>query len=233
MEHIDKIEGTFGKRDSDLLKANVSQAVIRRLPRYHRYLGELLRNNRLRISSSELSKMMSVTASQIRQDLNCFGGFGQQGYGYNVKYLYGKISELLGVSSGLRAVVIGAGNLGRALVASHMFERRGIARLALFDNSPEVIGREFSGLTVYSVDELDAFCERHKPEIAVLTVPKEASYDVSVRLARAGVRGIWNFSNMELKLPQYPSVIIQNIHLGDSLMTLAYEIISSTDDKNE
>ena len=228
LEHIDKVEGTFGKRDGELLHANVSPAVIRRLPRYHRYLGELLRNNRLRISSSELSRMMSVTASQIRQDLNCFGGFGQQGYGYNVKYLYGKISELLGVSSGLRAIVIGAGNLGRALVASHMFERRGVTRLALFDNAPDVIGQEFSGLAVHSINTLESYCEQYKPEIAVLTVPKEAAYAVSERLARLGVRGIWNFSNMELKLSEYPEVIIQNIHLGDSLMTLCYEIISHT-----
>ena len=233
MEHIDKVEGTFGKRDGELLRTSVSPAVIRRLPRYHRYLGELLRNNRLRISSSELSQMMSVTASQIRQDLNCFGGFGQQGYGYNVKYLYGKISELLGVSAGLRAIVIGSGNLGRALVASHMFERRGVTRLAMFDNAPEIIGSEFSGLSVHSIDELESYCERERPEIAVLTVPKEAAYEISLRLAKAGVLGIWNFSNMELRLDEHPEVIIQNIHLGDSLMTLAYEIVSRKEGSHE
>ncbi len=233
MEHIDKVEGTFGKHVGALLRASVSPAVIRRLPRYHRYLGELLRCNRLRISSSELSKMMSVTASQIRQDLNCFGGFGQQGYGYNVKYLYGKISELLGVSSGLRAIIIGAGNLGRALVASHMFERRGVTRLAMFDNSPEIIGNEFSGLNVYSIDTLESYCEQEKPEIAVLTVPKEAACEISERLARAGILGIWNFSNMELKLDSHPNVIIQNIHLGDSLMTLSYEIVSRKEATHE
>jgi redox-sensing transcriptional repressor len=235
MEHIDKVEGTFGKRDeSPILRSSVSPAVIRRLPRYHRYLGELLRNNRLRISSSELSAMMEVTASQIRQDLNCFGGFGQQGYGYNVKYLYGKISELLGVSAGYRAIIVGAGNLGRALVASHMFERRGVTRLAMFDISPELIGQEISGLPVYSIDRLEDFCGQNRPEIAVLTTPKEAAYEVALRLARAGIRGIWNFSNMELKLEEYPEVIIQNIHLGDSLMTLCYEIVSRSDgEENE
>jgi redox-sensing transcriptional repressor len=229
LEHIDKVAGTFGKRgeSGELLRSSVSPAVIRRLPRYHRYLGELLRNNRLRISSSELSKMMKVTASQIRQDLNCFGGFGQQGYGYNVKYLYGKISELLGVSAGLCAIVVGAGNLGRALVSSHMFERRGVTRLAMFDVDPSLIGRELSGLPVHSVDHLESFCEQSKPDIAVLTTPKEAAYEVSIRLAKAGIRGIWNFSNMELRLDEYPEVIIQNIHLGDSLMTLCYELVSS------
>ena len=233
MEHIDKVEGTFGKRDGELLRTSVSPAVIRRLPRYHRYLGELLRNNRLRISSSELSKMMSVTASQIRQDLYCFGGFGQQGYGYNVKYLYGKISELLGVSAGLRAIVIGAGNLGRALVASHMFERRGVTRLALFDVAPDVVGKEFSGLTVHSIENLESFCEHMKPEIAVLTVPKEEAYGIAERLAGVGILGIWNFSNMELKLENHPNVIIQNIHLGDSLMTLSYEIVSRKEEAHE
>ncbi len=230
MEHIDQVAGTFGRRDEgENLRQNVSPAVIRRLPRYHRYLGELLRNDCLRISSSELSQMMGVTASQIRQDLNCFGGFGQQGYGYNVKYLYGKISELLGVSAGYRAIVLGAGNLGRALVASHMFERRGVIRLAMFDVSPELIGREVSGLFVYSMEELEAFCRENHPEIAVLTTPKEAAYEVAVRLAEAGVRGIWNFSNMELKLEEHPQVIIQNIHLGDSLMTLCYEMVLRED----
>lgn len=233
MERIDKVEGTFGrKEDGAALRERVSPAVIRRLPRYHRYLGELLRQNRLRISSSELSQLMCVTASQIRQDLNCFGGFGQQGYGYNVKYLHGKISDLLGVSAGYQAIVIGAGNLGRALVASHMFERRGVTRLALFDINPEVIGQELSGLPVYSVDTLEEFCRDKAPEIAVLTTPKEAAYDIAVRLGAAGVRGIWNFSNMELKLPEYPEVIIQNIHLGDSLMTLCYELVSENDRKS-
>ena len=141
MESIDKINGTFGKRISDMTKPTVSGAVIKRLPRYHRYLGELLREGKLRISSAELSRLMNVTASQIRQDLNCFGGFGQQGYGYNVKYLYGKISELLGVEEGYNAVIVGAGNLGRALASTHMFERRGVNRIAMFDSNPELIGK--------------------------------------------------------------------------------------------
>ena len=230
MESIEKLHGTFEKRMTDFPKTAVSSAVIKRLPRYHRYLGELLREGKLRISSAELSRLMNVTASQIRQDLNCFGGFGQQGYGYNVKYLYGKISELLGVTKGYNAVIVGAGNLGRPLAATHMFERRGVNRLALFDSNPEIIGSEIYGLPVYSVDSLAEFCREHSVRIGVLTVPKEAAYDVAEVMAESGVVGIWNFANMELKLPEYPEVIVENIHLGDSLMTLCYEIKTKTNE---
>ena len=223
MESIDKIDGTFDKRGNDVQKTVVSTAVIKRLPRYHRYLGDLIADGRLRISSAELSKIMNVTASQIRQDLNCFGGFGQQGYGYNIKYLYGKISELLGVTQGFRAVIVGAGNLGRALAATHMFERRGVQRLALFDVNDDVVGTEIYGIKVYHTDELFDFCQKNKVDIGVLTVPKDAAYHVAKTLTSAGVRGIWNFANMELSLED-KSVIVENIHLGDSLMTLCYEI---------
>ena len=229
MESIDKINGTFGKRISDITKPTVSGAVIKRLPRYHRYLGELLREGKLRISSAELSRLMNVTASQIRQDLNCFGGFGQQGYGYNVKYLYGKISELLGVEKGYNAVIVGAGNLGRALASTHMFERRGVNRIAMFDSDPEVIGKSFSSIPVYDVAALYEFCKKEKVAIGVLTVPKEAAYEVCRVMIDAGVRGIWNFANMELKFPDEP-VIVENIHLGDSLMKLCYEIKNKDDE---
>ena len=223
MESIDKIDGTFEKRMHDIPKGSVPTAVIKRLPRYHRYLGDLIAEGRLRISSAELSKIMNVTASQIRQDLNCFGGFGQQGYGYNIKYLYGKISELLGVTQGFKAVIVGAGNLGRALAATHMFERRGVERVALFDVNEEIVGTEIYGIKVYHTDELFEFCQRHKVDIGVLTVPKDAAYHVARTMAPAGVKGIWNFANMELSLED-KSVIVENIHLGDSLMTLCYEI---------
>lgn len=202
---------------------NPSPAVVKRLPRYYRYLRELITQGKMRISSGELSAMMNVTASQIRQDLNCFGGFGQQGYGYNIKYLYSKISELLGVKEGYKAVIVGAGNLGRALAATHMFERRGVDRLAMFDVNPEVVGTRIYGVPVYHVDELHSFCTAHNVEIGVLTVPKEAAYDVTEVLVSAGVKGIWNFANMELKLDT-PGVMVENIHLGDSLMTLCYGI---------
>ena len=232
MESIDKIHGTFEKRINES-KPTVSPAVIKRLPRYHRYLGDLLREGRFRISSAELSRMMNVTASQIRQDLNCFGGFGQQGYGYNVKYLHGKISELLGVNKGYNAVIVGAGNLGRALAATHMFERRGVNRLALFDSNPDIIGTEIYDLPIYSVDTLADFCREHNVKIGVLTVPKEAAYEVAVIMAESGVEGIWNFANMELKLPEHGEVIVENIHLGDSLMTLCYEIKTKNDEREK
>ena len=222
MESIDKIDGTFGKRPAEH-KTTVPSAVIRRLPRYHRCLGELLRADKLRISSAELAKIMDVTASQIRQDLNCFGGFGQQGYGYNVKFLYSKISELLGVDEGFNAVIIGAGKLGRALAATHMFERRGVNRLAMFDTDPAVIGTKIYDVPVYSVAELGDFCRTHSVHIGVLTVPKEAAYEVAEVIIEAGVKGIWNFANMELRLDN-SDVVVENIHLGDSLMALCYEI---------
>ena len=223
MESIDKVHGTFDRKCADVQKSAVSSAVIRRLPRYHRYLGELLREGTLRISSAQLSRLMNLTASQIRQDLNCFGGFGQQGYGYNVKYLHGKISELLGVNEGYKAVIVGSGNLGRALAATHMFERRGVETVAMFDTNESIIGTEICGLRVYPVSELGEFCKREKISIGVLTVPKEAAYEVSKTMIASGVMGLWNFANMELKFPD-SSVIVENIHLGDSLMKLCYEI---------
>ena len=232
MESIDKVHGTYEKKISEA-KTAVSSAVIKRLPRYHRYLGDLLREGKFRISSAELSRMMNVTASQIRQDLNCFGGFGQQGYGYNVKYLHAKISELLGVNNGFSAVIVGAGNLGRALAATHMFERRGVNRLALFDTNPELIGGDIYGIPVYSVETLADFCRENRVNIGVLTVPKEAAYEVAVTMAEAGVEGIWNFANMELKLPEHSHVIVENIHLGDSLMTLCYEIKTKNEEEGK
>ena len=224
MERIDKVSGTFDKRLSEC-KATVSTAVIKRLPRYHRYLGELLREVKLRISSQQLSKMMNVTASQIRQDLNCFGGFGQQGYGYNVKYLYAKISELLGDNEGFRAVIVGAGNLGSALAATHMFDRRGVKRVALFDVNEKIVGTKIYGIPVYPIEELEDFCKKERLNIGVLSVPKEAALEVSMKMINAGVRGLWNFANMELKIDR-DDVIVENIHLGDSLMKLCYELKS-------
>ena len=231
MERIDQIQGTFDKREQQMTPV-VSPAVIKRLPRYHRYLGELLRLGRLRISSAELSRMMNVTASQIRQDLNCFGGFGQQGYGYNVKYLHSKISELLGTAEGYRAVIVGAGNLGRALAATHMFERRGVERIAMFDNDPALVGTTINSLPVYHIDTLTSYCREMKVNLAVLTVPKESAYEVVDMLLEGGVMGIWNFANMELD-ENYGDAVVENIHLGDSLMKLTYEMKSRTRGKGD
>ena len=202
---------------------NVSPAVIKRLPRYFRYLRELIREGKLRISSGELSERMHVTASQIRQDLNCFGGFGQQGYGYNVNYLYAKICDLLGVGEGYSAIVIGAGTLGRALVRNPMFEKRGVDIIGMFDVSADMIGKEIAGIKVYDMRELEEFCHSHKVDMAVLTLPKDHALEVAERLVTAGVRGLWNFTGRELD-HLCRDAVVENVHLGDSLMTLCYEL---------
>ncbi|MBQ8510262.1 MAG: redox-sensing transcriptional repressor Rex [Clostridia bacterium] len=213
---------------SDVTRDSVSPAVIKRLPRYFRYLRELLRNDILRISSGELSKLMHVTASQIRQDLNCFGGFGQQGYGYNVKYLYGKISEILGVNRNYNAIIIGAGNLGSALASSPIFEKRGVKLVALFDVNPNVIGSSISGYTVLPMEELDQYCAEHTVDIAVLTTPKEVVRETAEHIASLGVKGLWNFASTEIDL-SHQGVVVQNVHMGDSLMTLCYELTQNGD----
>ena len=225
MEHIDKVIGTFEKTDEAPAPETpyVSRAVVGRLPRYHRYLRMLIEEGRGRISSSELSALMNVTASQIRQDFNCFGGFGQQGYGYNVKYLYGKIGELLGVNEDYHAIIIGAGNLGRALAGTHMFERRGITRLCLFDNHPDVVGGEIYGLPVYHIDTLEQFCRERRVDFAVMTTPREVAPAIADRLARLGVRGILNFANVELAV-SHGDVVVENVHLSDPLMKLCYDL---------
>ena len=227
MESMDKLHGTFEKREL-AAKPVVSVAVIKRLPRYHRYLGDLLRAGRLRISSAELSRMMRVTASQIRQDLNCFGGFGQQGYGYNVNYLYARICELLGVEAGLHAIIIGAGNLGRALVRAPMFEKRGVDIVAMFDIDPTLIGKKFGCVTVRSMEDLEQFCAEVRVDMAVLTLPKEYAAEVSDRLLSCNIRGLWNFTGKDLELDNADAVV-ENVHLGDSLMILNYRLCHPAD----
>ena len=219
-------ETRAGMREENRLRSEaVSPAVIKRLPRYFRYLRELIREGKLRISSSELSARMRVTASQIRQDLNCFGGFGQQGYGYNVQYLYTKISELLGVGDGYSAIIVGAGNLGRALINNTMFEKRGVDVIAAFDVSPAVIGERIGELSVRDMHDIGEFCRRHTVDIAVLTLPKEATADVVRELSALGVRAFWNFTAMEPEA-LCPGCVVENVHLGDSLMTLCYGLRS-------
>ena len=211
------------KKQERIDRPFVSPAVIRRLPRYFRYLRELLREGKTRISSGELSARMQVTASQIRQDLNCFGGFGQQGYGYNVNYLYARICELLGVGAGLRAVIIGAGDLGRALTRSPMFEKRGVDIISMFDVDPALIGRTVGGVLIRDMTELETFCAEIPVDMAVLTLPKEVAAEVSERLVKCGIRGLWNFTGKDLSLD--PSLVtVENVHLGDSLMILSYRL---------
>ena len=212
------------------LNTEVSPAVIKRLPRYFRYLREIMRMGKTRVSSAELSKMMNVTASQIRQDLNCFGGFGQQGYGYNVNYLYANICELLGVGCGFRAVVIGAGNLGRALVGSPMFEKRGVDVVAMFDVDKEIIGKKISGVEIFSMEDLEKVCDDYLADIAILTLPKEYATEAVERLVNMNIKGIWNFTGKELGETE-KNIVIVNEHIGDSLMTLCYEIARNEEEK--
>jgi redox-sensing transcriptional repressor len=166
---------------------------------------------------------MGITASQIRHDFNCFGGFGQQGYGYNVKFLYNKISEILGVQDNYSAIIIGAGNLCRAIAAGSIFTHRGVKLLAIFDNNPAKAGTTVGGVTVYPIGQLHEFCEKNKVDIAVLTVPKKAAHESAERIIGTGIRGVWNYTNMELDLSVH-GIVVQNIHLGDTLMTLCYAI---------
>ena len=201
----------------------ISLRVIQRLPRYYRFLYDLKENGITRISSRELAQRMRLTASQIRQDLNCFGGFGQQGYGYNVKYLYGKISDILGVSSGFHAVIIGAGNLGHAIAGSNMFEHRNMNLIGIFDVSPAIIGKKIADYTVMDMTELPAFAKKHPIDIAILTVPKEFAQETAQTLANIGIKGLWNFTSTELDLKVH-GIMVENVHMGDSLMRLMYEI---------
>lgn len=206
----------------------VSLVVVKRLPRYYRYLGELLSKGVYRVSSRELSDKMGVTASQIRQDLNCFGGFGQQGYGYNVEMLYHEIAAILGLDRGYKTIIVGAGNLGHALANHTNFEKRGFRLIGIFDSDPEIAEREIGGLIVQHSDNLAAFVKKEKPDIAILTVPKTAVNQVANDLVALGIKGLWNFSYAELQLPE--GVAVENVHLSDSLMTLSYKIANAGGD---
>ncbi len=201
----------------------ISTAVIKRLPRYYRYLGELLENEVVRISSKELSQRMGVTASQIRQDLNNFGGFGQQGYGYNVEYLYSEIAKILGLENHYSVIIIGAGNLGQALANYTDFEKRGFVVKGLFDVNPRLVGISVRGIEVQDMDSMKQFVEDNNIDIAVLTVPKTKAPAIANDLSECGIKGIWNFAPIDLALRD-THVIVENVHLSESLMTLSYRI---------
>lgn len=199
---------------------NISMAVIRRLPKYHRYLKELLDKEIYRISSKELSRLIGFTASQIRQDLNCFGGFGQQGYGYNVEELYNEIGKILGLHKSYNIIIIGAGNLGQAIANYTNFEKSGFELLALFDVNPKLIGMKIRDIPVRDVDELGEFTSEHHVDIAVICTPKEVAQGIVDRLNEEKVKGIWNFSPTDLDVPK--NIIVENVHLSESLYTLSY-----------
>ena len=201
---------------------NVPEVVIKRLPRYYRYLSDLLDKDIVRISSSKLSESMGVTASQIRQDFNYFGGFGQQGYGYNVEYLHNEIAEILGLKEGYRAIIIGAGHLGFALANHASFEKRGFRICALFDNDKNKIGHTVNLIPVLHVDDLRAYISHNNISIAILTLPKDQVGEMADILCDCGIKGIWNFSSAEI-ITKTP-VAVENVHMSDYLMTLSYKI---------
>ena len=208
----------------------ISQAVIRRMPRYYRYLGELLEDGVERISSNDLSKRMNVTASQIRQDLNNFGGFGQQGYGHNVKFLYEEIGKILGLNQKHNIIVIGAGNLGQALANYVKFEKLGFVITALFDVNPALEGVTVRGIKIHMLDELEDYCKDHVVDIAALTMPKEKADAIANRLVNLGIQAIWNFAHVDLDLID-KDVVVENVHLSDSLMQLSYNIVKNKQNK--
>ena len=198
----------------------ISQAVISRLPRYYRYLGELRDDGVERISSQELSKKMHVTASQIRQDLNHFGGFGQQGYGYNVEYLFVEIAKILGLDKQHNLIIIGAGNLGQALLNYNNFARRGFIFRGIFDQNPDLHGMKIKDLEVRPMEEMSDFITKNNIDIAVLTIPKTGAVKVAEKLVECNIRAIWNFAHVDLHVPEW--VQVENVHLSDSLMKLSY-----------
>ena len=204
------------------MEKKISSAVIKRLPRYYRYLSELLDEGMDRISSQELSVKMNVTASQIRQDFNNFGGFGQQGYGYNVAVLREEIGKILGLDRTYNVIILGAGNLGKALANYAGFAKRGFVVSAIFDVSPEKIGGHVGNVEIYDMDSLGKYVLEHKVDIAALTLPKSKAPEVAADLAEMGVRAFWNFAATDLNLPE--NVVIENVHLAESLMRLSYNI---------
>ncbi len=207
-------------KDFEKDEKRVPLVVVRRLPRYYRYLTDLKDMGIERVSSQVLSKKLGFTASQVRQDLNCFGGFGQQGYGYNVSILRDEISKILGLERGYKIIIIGAGNLGHAILNYPGFTRRGFHFVGIFDNDPHCIGKAAGKLTIQAMEDLEEFCEKNRPDIAALAVPKEGTAEIANKLEALGIKGFWNFSHIEItsRLP------VETVHLSDSLMTLSYKI---------
>ena len=204
-------------------KENISDAVIRRLPRYYRQLTDLCTRGVVRISSHSLGQEMGITASQIRQDFSCFGEFGQQGYGYNVEELRAEIGHILGVDNDHHLVMIGVGNLGHALLQNFPFAQTGFSVDAAFDISPAMIGGTVNGVPIYSMNDLDSYIREHDVDVVVLTIPQSVAQDIANHLIDLGIRGFWNFTNVELSSPS-PDVKFENIHFADSLLTLSYRI---------
>lgn len=212
----------FYFQEEHMDRNDISLAVVKRLPRYYRYLEELLDNGVERISSGDLSSRMKVSASQIRQDLNHFGGFGQQGYGYNVEYLHDEIAKILGIDHVHNIIIAGSGNLGRAIANYANFEKRGFVVKGMFDCNPELIGGECRGAKIMPMEEMADFIRDNNIEIMALTIPKTSANEVARMAVEAGIKGIWNFAHMDLIVPS--DVVVENVHLSESLMTLSYNM---------
>lgn len=210
-------------------QVKVSNNVIRRLPRYLRKLDELSESGVDKISSRQLGDLLGLTSSQVRQDFNCFGEFGQQGYGYNVSALRTQIAGILGMERGFSAILVGVGNIGRALMENFCFSDWGVDLAAAFDIKPALIGTEYKGVHIYDMDELESYLCNHKTDIAVLTVPKAAAASVTERLTANGIDAIWNFTNVELTEPN-SSTIVENVHFSDSLLSLSYFVAERRDE---
>ena len=211
-------------------KGKVSNAVIRRLPRYYGQLSSLYQVGVVRISSSALGKAMNLTASQIRQDLSCFGEFGQQGYGYTVESLRDQIAEILGMNLGHTAIILGAGNLGRALIQNFQFSQNGFRLTAAFDTDPEIIGTRIAGVPVLSIDTLEDYLAQHPTDVGVLTVPQSVALSTANQLISGGVKGLWNFTNIDLAIRE-PDIVVENVHFADSLLALSYLITPRNTDE--
>lgn len=210
-------------------KSNISMAVIKRLPKYHRYLAELLKNDVDRISSKELSERIGFTASQIRQDLNCFGDFGQQGYGYNVKDLYNEISGILGLTKDYKTIIVGAGNIGQAIANYTRFERLGFSLDGIFDANPKLFGLRIRDIEIQDIDALPQFLKEHTIDIGIICVPQNSAQKVASLLVENGVRAIWNFAPTDLLVTE--GVVVENVHLSESLLTLAYLLKDRDEEK--
>lgn len=201
-------------------KKNISMAVIKRLPKYHRYLKELMKNDVDRISSKELGEKIGFTASQIRQDLNCFGDFGQQGYGYNVRELYNQIVSILGLDQNYKTIMVGAGNIGQAIANYATFERLGIELIAIFDVNPKIIGTKIREIEINAESDLKEYLKNNDIAIGIICVPKMNAQRVCDELVSGGIKGIWNFAPVDLIVPD--DVKVENVHLSESLSTLIY-----------
>jgi len=202
---------------------NIPSAVIQRLTRYYRLLGDLKDKGLYRISSNELSKRMGLTASQIRQDLNYFGGYGQKGYGYNIEVLHAEIADILGLGNLKKIILIGAGNLGKTIATHFDLAKHGFQLVGIFDKKPSLIGQTVKNIPIRNIEMLDDFCKENRPSAAILCIPKGEAKEITSSLVELGIKGIWNFSHYNL-VPEFPQIKVENVHLSDSLMSLCYNM---------